>query len=86
MPKKYPNKAFSVPSLVTLAFSKNFAIRQIGGCWFQVWQYLFQIPAQKYRSQGFLVGNLGIFVEGTDYRYDNIVLKFESKNTQIRHF
>ena len=45
----------------------------------------------------FLVHNLGIFgffckmlrldeFEGADFEYDNIIFKFQPKNTQIRHF
>ena len=32
------NKAFSVPNLRILIFAQNFAIRQIGGLWLQIWQ------------------------------------------------
>ena len=46
--KKYPNKSFWVPNLGTFVLSQNFAIRQIWGCWFQLWQCHFQIPVQKY--------------------------------------
>ena len=46
----------------------------------------FLILAQKYPNQAFLVPNLGIFVEGTDFKYGNIVFKFQPQITQIRHF
>ena len=52
--QKYPNKVL-VPNLSSFDFSRNFAIRQIEGCWFQIWQICFQIPEKKYRNQGFLV-------------------------------
>ena len=42
-------------------FPQNFAIRQMRGCWFQIWQYCLQIPALQYINQAFLVPNLGIF-------------------------
>ena len=45
--QKYPNKAFLVPNLRIFCFLLNFAIRQTWGCWFQKWQYYFQIPAPK---------------------------------------
>ena len=48
-------------------------------------RYCFQIPAQKYINQVFLVSNLGIIVfswyfendkfEGDDFKYDNSFLK-----------
>ena len=48
--------------LEIFVFSRNFATRQIRGCWFQIWQYYFQISAQKYPNQAFLVPNLTIFI------------------------
>ena len=50
------------PNLVIFIFSQNFAIRQIQGCWFQIWLYCFQMPVQKYANQTFLVPNLRIFI------------------------
>ena len=57
---------------------------------------VFKILAQNYTNKAFLVTNLGIFVfrkilqldkfEGADFKYDNTFFKFQSKNTQIRHF
>ena len=38
---KYPNKAFLVPNLGIFISPRNFAIRQIRECWFQIWQYFF---------------------------------------------
>ena len=43
-------------------FSRKFAIRQIWGCWSQIWEYCFQIPAHKYPNKAFLVAHLGIFI------------------------
>ena len=51
-----------IPNLGIFAFSQNFAIRNSWGCWFQICQYCFQIPAPKYPNQAFLVQNLRIFV------------------------
>ena len=36
---------------------------QILGCWFQIWQNRFQLPAQKYKNQTFLVQNIRIFTD-----------------------
>ena len=41
---------------------QNFANRQIWGCWFQIWQYLFKILAKNYPNKTLLVPNLGTFV------------------------
>ena len=56
-----------------------------------------KILAQKYLNKAFLVPNLGIFCfvfcflceifpldkfEGANFKYDNIVFKFQSKNTE----
>ena len=51
-----------MPNLVIFIFSRNFAIRQIWGCWFQTWHNYFQIPVKKYPNKPFLVPNLGISV------------------------
>ena len=51
-----------IPNLDNFVFSQNFAVSQIRGCWFQIWQYHFQIPAQKYPNQAFLVPNLRIYI------------------------
>ena len=58
---KIPKKSFLILNLSVFGFSQNFAISQNWGCEFQVSQYHFQIPAQKYSNKGFLVPNLGIF-------------------------
>ena len=48
---------------------------------------LFQVPVQKYPNNAFFRKILQLDkLEGTDFKYDNIVLKFQPKNTQIRHF
>ena len=60
--QKYLTKAFLVTNLGIFFISKIFAIRQIQGCWFQIWQYHFQNPAQKYPNKVFLVPNLDVFV------------------------
>ena len=62
MGQKYPNKTFLVPNLSNFVSLQNFVISLIRMCWFQIWQYCFQIPVQKYPNQAFLVPNLGTFV------------------------
>ena len=62
---------YLVPNIGISVSSKNFAIRQIGRCSFQVSQWFFKILAQKYRGKiffgqkypkmAFLVVNFGIF-------------------------
>ena len=42
-------------------FPPNFAIWQIRECWFQIWQYSFQIPVKKYWNNTFLIPKLDIF-------------------------
>ena len=94
--QKYPNYTFLVPNLDIFFFREIFAIRKIQGCWFQIWQYCFQIPAQIYQNKTFLVQILEfLFLHKTlsqdefedgDLNHDNIIFKFQPKNTQIRHF
>ena len=77
-------------------FSQNFAIRQIWGCWSQIWQYCFQIPAQKCRNKAFLDPNLGIFIISWKFTIRQIrrcwfqmwqyCFQFQHKNVQKRHF
>ena len=58
-----PNKAFLVQNLgISIHKFRHFPVRQIWGCWFQIWQYCFQIPAQKYPNKPFLVPNSGILI------------------------
>ena len=47
----YPDKEFLVPNLGNLVFLRNCAVTQTRGCWFQIWQYCFQIPVQKYPNK-----------------------------------
>ena len=51
-----------VPTLGIFVFWQNFANRQIRECWFQIWQKVFKIIAQKHSKKKFLVLNLGIFI------------------------
>ena len=46
--------ALLVPNMGIFIISWYFAIRQIWGCWFQIWQYFFQVLAQKYSNHTFL--------------------------------
>ena len=70
--------------------------RKIWGCWFQIWQQFLKFVAQKYPNKAFFLPiwafsffqktlQLGQF-EGADFKYDKIVFKLQSKNTQIIHF
>ena len=61
-PRKTKIKHFLVPNLGILIFSRNFASRHIWGCWFQMWQYYFQISFQKYSNKAYLVPNLRVFI------------------------
>ena len=54
-------------NLDIFVFSHNFAIRQIRGCWFQIWHYCFQFPGKIYPNQAFLVPNLGIFIFSSNF-------------------
>ena len=40
-----------VPRFKDLYFSPNFVIKQIWGRYFQIWQWLFRIPARKYPNK-----------------------------------
>ena len=44
------------------------------------------MPVQKYPNKAFLVPDLGTFVESADFRYNNVVFKFQPKTTQMRRF
>ena len=85
-----------VSHLRIFIFTPNFATKQIQGRWFQVWQYFFQIPVQRYSNKAFLVPNLEIFVffhkklqlekfEGADFKYGNSFCKIPA-HTHMRHF
>ena len=61
--KFYPkNKVFLVLNIRIFIFAQNFAFIKIRGCWFHIWQWLFQIPAQKYLNKANFVLNLSIFI------------------------
>ena len=60
--QKYPYKAFLVPNLSICIISHYFAVRQIQGCWFQIWQQFSKILCQKYPNKAFLVPIFCIFV------------------------
>ena len=85
-----------VPNFRNFVFSRNFAVWQIRGCWFQIWQYFCQVFVQKYPNQACLIPNLRIFIlhqtlqldkfDGVDFKYDNGSFELKPKNTQIKHF
>ena len=77
-----------VPNLGNLIFPWNFWVNQIQWWWFQIWQYYFQIPAQNYPDQSFLVP-IRIFIfhqtlqqdkfEDFDFKHDKNIFKFQPK-------
>ena len=94
---KYEIRHFFGPNLGIFVFLLNFSVRQIRGCWFQIWQKFFLILAQKYPNKAFLVPNLGIFLFwGGNLELDSIrrclfqiwqyFLKILAQKSQIRHF
>ena len=90
------HKIFAIRHLGIFIFLENFGMRQIRGCWFQIWQYYYQLPAPKYPNQALLVSNLRILFlqltlqqdkfEYADIKYDNFFGKFQPRKTQIRYF
>ena len=50
------------PKFTDFYFARNLAIRQIWGRWFQIWEWLFRILAQKYPNEAFFVLNVSIFL------------------------
>ena len=81
------------------AVRQNDADIMLISCWYQwwyhIWQNYLQTLAQKKPNQTFLVSNWNIFiftpnlatrqVQDADFKYENIFLKLQPKNTQIRH-
>ena len=55
-----PKQGIFDPRFRDFHFTRNFALRKIQGCCFQIWQY--QIPAQKYLNKPIFVLNLIIFI------------------------
>ena len=53
-----------VPNLRIFVFAPSFAIRQIRGCWFQLWQQHFQFLAQNLQNQKFFVPSFNILKSG----------------------
>ena len=58
---KHPIKTILVLNLRIFIFASKFAIRQIGGCLFPIWQSIFRIPNQKYPNKAFFVLNVSNF-------------------------
>ena len=80
-----------------LYFAPNFALRQIWRRWFQIWQWLFRIPAQKYPNKAFFVVNVSIFyfymklpiMKNLRVLISKMAIVFfqiPAKNTKIRNF
>ena len=58
---KIPTKGNFGPKFIFFYLTWNFAFRWMRRCWFQIWQYFFQIPVQKYPNKAIFVPNLFIF-------------------------
>ena len=94
--QKYSNKAFLVLNLGFLFFAPNFAIRQIRGGWFQIWQYCFKFQPKIAKSGCFGPILEKDKLEDADFKYDNSIFKilaetypnktFLVKNIQIKDF
>ena len=65
-------------------------------CWFQIWQYCFQILAQKYSNEAFFIPNLRIFlfswnlsnrqIRGYWFQISQQVFKILAEKYTRRHF
>ena len=72
-----------LPNLYISVLPQNFAIRQVQGCWFPIWQKEFfksnpklprdSIFGKKYWNKAFFVQNLSIFVSSQNLELE----KFE---------
>ena len=60
------DEAFLVLYLRIFLFARNVAFRKFW-CWFQIWQYFFQIAALRYPNKWFFVPNLGISIHPQNY-------------------
>ena len=96
LPQKYPNKAFLVANLGIFVFSEKFGIRQMLGCWFQIWQYSFKFYQKSHEIrhnwwQIYVLLFLFNFLqfdkfEGADFKHEDSYLKVYQKEIQITHF
>ena len=86
-----------IANLRIFVFRRNFAIREMWGCWFLTRQYCFQISATKYPNQAILVRNLGISVFWSNFGNRQnwvglissmtiVFLKLSPENTQLKDF
>ena len=69
-----------VSNLRIFIVAPNFATRQIQRRWFQIWQYLFQIPVKKYANKPFFgkkYSNKGFLVLNLDILFFRKVLQLE---------
>ena len=73
--QKNPNKAFLVPKLGFLFFAPNFAIRQIGGGWFQIWQYCSKFQPKIPKSGDFGPILKKDKLEDADFKYEYSIFK-----------
>ena len=89
--QKYQNMALLFINLGIFVFLQKFTITQIRGSSLERWEMFLKIQTQKYPNKVFLVLNLGKILqldklEGANLKDDNSFLKFQPKNTRIRHF
>ena len=69
--QKYPNTALLVTNLDIFLFQSILSLDKLEGGDF---------------TYDNIVSNLGTFVESADFRYNNVVFKFQPKTTQMRCF
>ena len=53
-------------------FAPNLTVRQIWVRWFQIWQWYFQLSAQKYPNKAILVQDLRIFIFAQNFILENL--------------
>ena len=78
--KKYPNEAFFKPKIRIFCFTWKYLFCHIQRCWFQIWQWFFQIPVQKYPSKRNFCSKFNFFFnmklwillnsKDVDFKYD----------------
>ena len=68
---KWHKPGILVSKLGIFVFSRNFRFRE---CWFQIRQYCFQIPAQKYPKLGPKVRHLCFFTKCCNYTNSRVLI------------
>ena len=90
------NKEFLITNLRIFVFAQKFAIRQVRGTWFQIWQNHFQISARKYVNKALLVTDWENFILTQNFAIRQIrggwlqtwqhISKSLATDTHINHF